>query len=138
MASAEQARNVATSGGVALVFHQAFEAPAAVEGAAALPELVAMAMEAVALVPVMAAIHTGDKAAAAELAGQAEQVVLLRDRPVATATVVLAGRVALLRTPEAAAAQTGKSIGAVYIARTRVMKRIRAKVSELLDAGETS
>jgi len=40
--------------------------------------------------------------------------------------------------PKAAAAQTGKSLGAVYIARTRIMKRIRAKVDELLGAGETS
>ena len=40
--------------------------------------------------------------------------------------------------PAAAANQTGKSIGAVYIARTRIMKRIREKVSELLETGETS
>ena len=36
-------------------------------------------------------------------------------------------------TPEAAAARTDKSIGAVYIARTRVMQRIHAKVDELLE-----
>ena len=41
------------------------------------------------------------------------------------------------QSPEAAAAHTGKSIGAIYIARTRIMKRIRAKIHELLDAGET-
>ena len=42
------------------------------------------------------------------------------------------------KSPNAAAAQTGKSLGAVYIARTRIMKRIRAKVDELLEAGDTS
>lgn len=36
-------------------------------------------------------------------------------------------------TPKIAAARTGKSIGAVYIARTRVMQRIHAKVDELLE-----
>ncbi len=41
-------------------------------------------------------------------------------------------------TTEAVAAHLGKSLGAVYIAKARVMKRIRAKVEELLDAGETS
>jgi RNA polymerase sigma-70 factor (ECF subfamily) len=40
--------------------------------------------------------------------------------------------------PTAAATQTGKSLGAVYIARTRIMKRIRETVDELLDTGETS
>ena len=35
--------------------------------------------------------------------------------------------------PETAAARTGKSIVAVYIARTRVMQRIRAKIDELLE-----
>ena len=40
--------------------------------------------------------------------------------------------------PQAVSAQTGKSLGAIYIARTRIMKRIRAKVDELLDAGEES
>ena len=42
------------------------------------------------------------------------------------------------QSPKAAATQTGKSIGAVYIARTRIMKRIRAKIGELLEAGEPS
>ncbi len=40
--------------------------------------------------------------------------------------------------PKAAAAQTGKSLGAVYIARTRIMKRIRETVDELLGTGEAS
>jgi RNA polymerase sigma-70 factor (ECF subfamily) len=35
--------------------------------------------------------------------------------------------------PEDAAKQTGKSLGAVYIARTRVMQQIRARVAELLE-----
>lgn len=42
------------------------------------------------------------------------------------------------QSPEAAATQTGKSIGAVYIARTRIMKRIRAKISEHLESGEAT
>lgn len=37
--------------------------------------------------------------------------------------------------PAEAAAKTGKTIGAVYVARTRVMQRIREKVSELEDEG---
>ena len=42
------------------------------------------------------------------------------------------------QSPKAVASQTGKSLGAVYIARTRIMKRIRAKVDELLETGETT
>ncbi len=42
------------------------------------------------------------------------------------------------QSPKAVSAQTGKSLGAIYIARTRIMKRIRAKVHELLATGEES
>jgi RNA polymerase sigma-70 factor, ECF subfamily len=42
------------------------------------------------------------------------------------------------QSPKAAATQTGKSLGAVYIARTRIMKRIRETVDELLGTGETA
>ncbi len=42
------------------------------------------------------------------------------------------------QSPKVAATETGKSLGAVYIARTRIMKRIRETVDELLDTGETS
>jgi RNA polymerase sigma-70 factor, ECF subfamily len=42
------------------------------------------------------------------------------------------------QSPKSASAKTGKSLGAVYIARTRIMKRIRTKVDELLATGEES